>query len=75
MIELRRLDAVREDSKRNVIEMKTVLDPAGVASSTRPCGQASGPCCSTAPRTFTLRDLRAADQQTITGEWPLASPA
>ena len=30
MIELRRLDAVREDSKRNVIEMKTVLDQAGV---------------------------------------------
>ena len=42
MTVLRRLDAVLEDSKRNVLEMKTVLDQAGVIEQDRALRQAAG---------------------------------
>ena len=58
MIVLRRLDAVFEASKRNVVEMKTVLDQAGVVEQDPSLRQAAGQAFYNASK-FTLRDLRA----------------
>ena len=58
MIVLRRLDAVLEDSKRNVLEMKTVLDQAGVVEQDSTLRQAAGQAFYNTSK-FTLRDLRA----------------
>ena len=44
MIVLRRLDAVLEDSKQNVLEMKTVLDQAGLIQQDSALRQAAGTC-------------------------------
>ena len=58
MTVLRRLDAVLEDSKRNVLEMKTVLDQAGVIEQDSALRQAAGQAFYNTSK-FTLRDLRA----------------
>ena len=58
MIVLRRLDAVLEDSKRNVLEMKTVLDQAGLIQQDSALRQAAGQAFYNTSK-FTLRDLRA----------------
>ena len=58
MTVLRRLDAVLEDSKRAVLDMKTTLDAAGVVEQDPALRQAAGQAfCNTSK--FTLRDLRA----------------
>ncbi len=58
MTVLRRLDAVLEESKQNVLDMKAVLDQAGVVEQDSALRQAAGQAFyNTSP--FTLRDLRA----------------
>ena len=58
MIVLRRLDAVLEDSKQNVLEMKTVLDQRGVVEQDLALRQAAGQAFYNTSK-FTLHDLRA----------------
>ena len=58
MIVLRRLDAVLEDSKQNVLAMKTVLDQAGLIEQDSALRQAAGQAFYNTSK-FTLRDLRA----------------
>ena len=58
MIVLRRLDAVLEDSKQNVLDMKAVLDQAGVVEQDSALRQAAGQAFYNTSK-FTLRDLRA----------------
>ncbi len=58
MTVLRRLDAVLEDGKRAVLEMKDALDKAGVVEQDAALRQAAGQAFYNASR-FTLRDLRA----------------
>ena len=58
MTVLRRLDAVLEDSKQNVLEMKTVLDQAGIVEQDSALRQAAGQAFYNTSK-FTLRDLRA----------------
>ena len=58
MTVLRRLDAVLEDGKQAVLDMKTVLDEAGVVGQDAALRQAAGQAFYNASR-FTLRDLRA----------------
>ena len=54
---LRRLDAVLEDGRQAVLDMKTVLDRAGVVEQDAALRQAAGQAFqNTSP--FTLRDLR-----------------
>ena len=58
MTVLRRLDAVLEDSKQNVLDMKAVLDQAGVVEQDLALRQAAGQAFYNTSK-FTLRDLRA----------------
>ena len=58
MTVLRRLDAVLVDSKPNVLEMKAVLDQAGVVAQDAALRQAAGQAFYNTSK-FTLRDLRA----------------
>ena len=58
MTVLRRLDAVLEDSKRAVLDMKTTLDAAGVVEQDPALRQAAGQAFYNTSK-FTLRDLRA----------------
>ena len=58
MTVLRRLDAVLEDTKQAVLDMKTSLDAAGVVAQDQALRHAAGQAFyNTSP--FTLRDLRA----------------
>ena len=58
MTVLRRLDAVLEDGKQAVLDMKTALDEAGVVGQDAALRQAAGQAFYNASR-FTLRALRA----------------
>ena len=58
MTVLRRLDAVLEDGKQAVLDMKTMLDAAGVVEQDAALRQAAGQAFYNASP-FTLRDLRA----------------
>ena len=58
MTVLRRLDAVLEDSKQAVLDMKAALDGQGVVEQDAALRQAAGQAFYNASR-FTLRDLRA----------------
>ena len=58
MAVLRRLDAVLEDGKATVIEMKETLDRAGVVEQDAMLRQAAGQAFYNTSR-FTLRDLRS----------------
>ena len=58
MTVLRRLDAVLEDSKRAVLDMKATLDAAGVVEQDPALRQAAGQAFYNTSK-FTLRDLRA----------------
>ena len=58
MTVLRRLDAVLEDSKQAVLDMKAALDAAGVVEQEAALRQAAGQAFYNTSR-FTLRDLRA----------------
>ena len=58
MTVLRRLDAVLEDSKQAVLDMKAVLDQAGVVEQDTALRQAAGQAFYNTAK-FTLRDLRA----------------
>ena len=58
MTVLRRLDAVLEDSKRAVLDMKTTLDAAGVVEQDAALRQAARQAFYNTSK-FTLRDLRA----------------
>ena len=58
MIVLRRLDAVLEPTKQAVLDMKAMLDAAGVADQDKALRQAAGQAFHNTSK-FTLRDLRA----------------
>ena len=58
MTVLRRLDAVLEDNKQAVLDMKTTLDAAGVVEQDPALRQAAGQAFYNTSQ-FTLRDLRA----------------
>ena len=58
MTVLRRLDAVLEGSKQAVLDMKTILDAAGVVEQDPALRQAAGQAFYNTSK-FTLRDLRA----------------
>ena len=58
MTVLRRLDAMLEDSKQNVLDMKAVLDEHGVVEQDSALRQAAGQAFYNTSK-FTLRDLRA----------------
>ena len=58
MTVLRRLDAVLEDSKQAVLDMKALLDQAGVVEQDSALRQAAGQAFYNTSR-FTLRDLRS----------------
>ena len=58
MTVLRRLDAVLEDSKQEVLDTKAVLDDAGVVTQDAALRQAAGQAFYNTSK-FTLRDLRA----------------
>ena len=58
MTVLRRLDAVLEDSKQAVLDMKAALDAAGVVEQDAALRQAAGQAFYNSSK-FTLRDLRA----------------
>ena len=58
MTVLRRLDAVLEDSKQNVLDMRASLDKIGLVDQHEPLRQAAGQDFYNTSR-FTLRDLRA----------------
>ena len=58
MTVLRRLDAMLEDSKQNVLDMKAVLDEHGVVEQDSALRQAGGQAFYNTSK-FTLRDLRA----------------
>ena len=69
MTVLRRLDAVLEDSKQDVLEMKAVLDAAGVVEQDPALRQAAGQAFYNTSQ-FTLRDLRArASRQQLTADF------
>ena len=69
MTVLRRLDAVLEDSKQNVLEMKAVLDQAAVVEQDPALRQAAGQAFYNTSK-FTLRDLRArASRQQLTADF------
>ena len=69
MTVLRRLDAVLEDSKADVLERRALLDKAGVVEQEGPLRDAAGQAFyNTSP--FTLRDLRArANQQQLRADF------
>ncbi|MEA3508467.1 MAG: class I SAM-dependent DNA methyltransferase [Synergistota bacterium] len=62
MTVLRRLDAVLEPTKRNVLEMKARLDNAGITNQDQALRQAAGQAFYNTSR-FTLRDLRSCVSQ------------
>ena len=69
MTVLRRLDAVLEDSKRAVLEMKASLDAAGVVEQDPALRQAAEQAFYNTSQ-FTLRDLRArANRQQLTADF------
>ena len=69
MTVLRRLDAVLEDSKQAVLDMKATLDGAGVVEQGSALRQAAGQAFYNTSR-FTLRDLRArANRQQLTADF------
>ena len=69
MIVLRRLDAVLEDTKQAVLDMKTALDTANVVEQDPALRQAAGQAFYNTSR-FTLRDLRArASRQRLTADF------
>ena len=69
MTVLRRLDAVLEDSKQNVLDMKAVLDQADVVEQKSALRQAAGQAFYNTSQ-FTLRDLRArASRQQLTADF------
>lgn len=62
MTVIRRLDAVLEDTKRQVLDMKAKLDAAGITNQTDALCVAAGQAfCNTSP--FRLRDLTARSKQ------------
>ena len=69
MTVLRRLDAVLEDSKRAVLDMKAILDTAEVIEQDPALRQAAGQAFYNTSQ-FTLRDLRArASRQQLTADF------
>ena len=69
MTVLRRLDAVLEDSKKAVLDMKINLDAAGVVEQDIALRQAAGQAFYNTSK-FTLRDLRArANRQQLTADF------
>ena len=69
MTVLRRLDAVLEDSKQAVLDMKAGLDAAGVVEQDPALRQAAGQAFYNTSQ-FTLRDLRArANRQQLTADF------
>ena len=69
MTVLRRLDAVLEDSKQAVLDMKASLDKVGVIEQAPALRQASGQAFYNTSR-FTLRDLKArASRQQLTADF------
>ena len=69
MTVLRRLDAVLEDSKQAVLDMKAALDGAGVIEQDAALRQAAGQAFYNTSK-FTLRDLRArASRQQLTADF------
>ena len=69
MTVLRRLDAVLEGSKQEVLDMKATLDDAGVVEQDPALRQAAGQAFYNTSR-FTLRDLRArANRQQLTADF------
>ena len=69
MTVLRRLDAVLEDSKQAVLDMKATLDAAGIVEQDSPLRQAAGQAFYNTSK-FTLRDLRArANRQQLTADF------
>ena len=58
MTVLRRLDAVLENSKQAILEMKETLDKAGIVEQDEPLRHAAGQAFYNTSK-FTLRDLRA----------------
>ena len=73
MTVLRRLDAVLEGSKRDVLDMKATLDDAGVVEQDPALRQAAGQAFYNTSR-FTLRDLRArANRQQLTADFQRTS--
>ena len=69
MTVLRRLDAVLEDSKQNVLDMKAVLDEHGVVEQDSALRQAAGQAFYNTSK-FTLRDLRdRASRQQLTADF------
>ena len=69
MTVLRRLDAVLEDTKQAVLDMKATLDAAGVVEQDSALRQAAGQAFYNTSR-FTLRDLKArANRQQLTTDF------
>ena len=69
MTVLRRLDAVLEDSKQAVLDMKATLDAAGIVEQDSALRQAAGQAFYNTSK-FTLRDLRArASRQQLTADF------
>ncbi len=69
MTVLRRLDAVLEDSKQAVLDMKASLDAAGLVEQDPALRQAAGQAFYNTSK-FTLRDLRArANRQQLTADF------
>ena len=69
MTVLRRLDAVLEDTKQAVLDMKATLDAAGVVEQDSALRQAAGQAFYNTSR-FTLRDLKArANRQQLTADF------
>ncbi len=69
MTVLRRLDAVLEDSKRAVLDMRASLDAAGIVEQDSALRQAAGQAFYNTSQ-FTLRDLRArASRQQLTADF------
>ena len=69
MTVLRRLDAVLEDSKQDVLEMKARLDAAGIVEQDPALRQAAGQAFYNTSK-FTLRDLKArASQQQLKADF------
>ena len=69
MVVLRRLDAVLEPNKKNVLDMKDTLDKAGIVHQDSSLRQASGQAFYNTSR-FTLRDLKArASQQQLKADF------
>lgn len=69
MMVLRRLDAVVEPTKEAVMNMKTILDKAGITNQDQALRQAAGQAFYNTSK-FTLRDLRArASQQQLKADF------